>query len=298
MSEVTGADFERRFTEDRLAVNNRLAAMLPPESEAPVSLHGAMRYATIGGGKRLRGILCIASHRLYGDPYPAAALDAGCAIECLHAYTLIHDDLPALDNDDFRRGKPACHKRYGEAVAILAGDALQALAFESIARCAIPPENAVAAIRILARTAGSLHLVGGQVADMEGEGQEPTADQVHFIHCRKTAELIAASLSIGAAIAGAAREARAEIHEIGRAAGLAFQIVDDILDVEGSAERVGKALRKDRGKRKITYPAHFGIERSHETARRLIDDATHRIQKLGDEGYIRHLLERIVERSS
>jgi len=297
-SNVTVEDFEKRFTEDRAAINDHLATMLPNESEAPVSLHGAMRYATVGGGKRLRGILCIAGHRLCGDPYPAAAIEAGCAIECLHAYTLIHDDLPALDNDDVRRGRPACHKRYGEAVAILAGDALQALAFESLTRCAVSPENAVAATRILARTAGSLYLVGGQVADIEGEGEAPTAERVHFIHRRKTAELIAASLSIGAAIAGARDETRAEIHEIGRAAGLAFQIVDDILDVEGSAERVGKALRKDGEKRKITYPAHFGIERSHEMARRLIDDATHRIQKLGDKGYIRHLFALIVERAS
>jgi geranylgeranyl pyrophosphate synthase len=298
MSNVTGRDFEKRIAEDRRSVEDRLISMLPPEDEAPASLHGAMRYATIGGGKRIRAVLCLASHRLCGDPRREAALEAACAIECLHAYTLIHDDLPALDDDDVRRGRPSCHKRYGEAVALLAGDALQALAFESLAGCAAPPENVAAAVRILARAAGSRYLVGGQVADIEGEGTESTEERVRFIHSRKTAEIIAASLSIGAALAGAAERVREEIHEIGRAAGFAFQIVDDILDVEGSADTVGKSLRKDEKKRKITYPAHVGIERSRETALRLITDATRRIRELGDDGYLQGLFALVAERSS
>lgn len=298
MSRPTNVDFEARFAGDRRAVEERLAAILPPESEPPESLHGAMRYATIGGGKRIRAVLCLGAHRLCGDPFPDGALEAGCAIECLHAYTLIHDDLPALDNDDVRRGKPSCHKRYGEAIAILAGDALQALAFESLGRCGAPPANVAEAIRILGRAAGSRFLVGGQAADVEAVGRDGTEELVRFIHSRKTAELIAASLSIGAALAGSPERTRTEIHDIGRAAGLAFQIIDDILDVEGSAEKVGKTLRKDDKRGKITYPACFGIERSRETAGRLIADAARRIRGLGDEGYLRYLFSLIAERSS
>jgi len=295
---MTGSDFGKRLAEDRRAVDRRLAAILPDENEAPASLHGAMRYATLDGGKRLRAVLCLAGQRLCGDGHPEGALDAACAIECLHAYTLVHDDLPAIDNDDLRRGKPSCHKRFGEAVAILAGDALQALAFDILSRASAPPDNVSEAVRILARAAGSRYLVGGQVADVEGEGAEPSEERVLFIHTRKTAELIAASLSIGAAIAGAPERTRTEIHRIGRGAGLAFQIVDDILDLTGDAGEVGKALRKDDKKRKLTHPAHFGLQGSRETASRLIADATRRIRDRGDDGYIEHLFAMIAERSS
>jgi geranylgeranyl diphosphate synthase type II len=298
MSSARSADFAAMYAEDRRAVDERLSAMLPPETEPPPSLHSAMRYATIGGGKRLRAILCLAAHRFCGNPRPDASLQAGCAIECLHAYTLVHDDLPALDNDDFRRGKPSCHKRYGEAVAVLAGDALQAMAFEGLARCAAPPGCVAEAVRILGRSAGSRFLVGGQVADIEGEGQEPTEELVAFIHSRKTGELIGASLAIGAALAGAPARTRSEIHEIGRRAGFAFQIIDDILDVMGTAGEVGKTLRKDEKKGKITYPARFGVERSREAANRFIAEATNRIRVLGDEGYLQYLFALIAERSS
>jgi geranylgeranyl diphosphate synthase type II len=292
------ADFEARMADDRRAINDRLAALLPPGDEAPASLHGAMRYATAGGGKRLRAVLCLAAHRLCGDPLRAAALDAACAIECLHAYTLVHDDLPALDNDDVRRGKPSCHKAYGEAVAILAGDGLLTLAFEILAGCDAPAERIVESIRILSRAAGSRYLVGGQVADLEGEGEEPTEERVRFIHSRKTAELIGASLAIGAALAGAEGRTISALREIGRSAGFAFQIVDDILDVVGSEERAGKALRKDEKKKKITYPAHFGLEASRETAGRLIAEGVRSMETLGDDGYIRHIFSLIVERAS
>ena len=292
------AGFGTRIADDRRAVNDMLSTLLPRADEEPVSLHGAMRYATIDGGKRLRAIICIAGHRLCGDPRRAAAVEAGCAIECLHAYTLIHDDLPALDNDDIRRGKPSCHKAYGEAVAILAGDALLALAVEILARCDAPAEHVLESVRILSRAAGSRYLVGGQVADLEGEGAAPTEERVRFIHSRKTAELIGASLSIGAALAGAERKRIMEMHEIGRSAGFAFQIIDDILDLEGSAEKAGKALRKDEKKKKITYPAHFGIEVSRETAGRLIADGVRALEILGDDGYLRHIFSLIVERSS
>jgi geranylgeranyl diphosphate synthase type II len=257
-----------------------------------------MRYATLGGGKRFRAVLCVASHGLFGNPHPGAAVDAGCAIECLHAYTLVHDDLPALDDDDMRRGKPSCHKRWGEAVAILAGDALQALAFEILARCGAPAERVLDAVTILSRAAGSRYLVGGQVADLEGEGQSPTEERLAFIHSRKTAELIAASLSVGAALAGGAGETRGALHDLGREAGLAFQIVDDILDEEGNVAAVGKALRKDSKRRKITYPARYGLDASRLTARRMIAGASDKLRMLGDDGYIRYLFSAIIERAS
>jgi geranylgeranyl diphosphate synthase type II len=296
-SDVARVDFGAVLTEDRRVINARLEELLPPESTPPASLHGAMRYATLGGGKRLRAVLCLASHRLFQNPHAGAAVDAGCAIECLHAYTLIHDDLPALDDDDFRRGKPSCHKSYGEAVAILAGDALQALAFDILARCPAPAEYTAEAMRILSRAAGSRYLVGGQVADIEGEGQSGDEERLNFIHSRKTAELIAASLSIGAALAGAAGEKRTVLQELGRQTGFAFQVVDDILDVEGSEKKVGKTLRKDEKKRKLTYPAQYGIETSRQTARRLIADAARQIRMLGDEGYLQYLFDLIMERA-
>ncbi len=295
---MTDENFDARIAEDRRAVNERLEALLPAALEEPASLHRAMRYATIDGGKRLRAILCLAGHRLCGDPRRGAALEAGCAIECLHAYTLIHDDLPALDNDDVRRGKPSCHRACGEAVAILAGDALLTLAFELLARCDAPPAQAVEAIGILSRAAGSRFLVGGQVADLEGEGREATEERVRFIHSRKTAELIAASLSIGACLAGADGGTVGRMHEIGRSAGFAFQIVDDIIDLEGSAENAGKALRKDEKRKKITYPARFGLEASRETAHRLIADGARAMEALGDDGYLSHIFSLIVNRSS
>jgi len=298
MSEAVPSAFDRAIAEHRDAINRRLGELLPTEDEPPRSLHGAMRYATLGGGKRLRGVLCLAAHRLFSGRRPEAALEAACAIECLHAYTLIHDDLPDLDNDDTRRGRPTCHRRYGNAVAILAGDALQALAFDILARVEAPAERVLEALRTVSRAAGSLALVGGQVADIEGEGHEPTAEAVLFIHRRKTAALISASLSVGASMAEANDRDRASIEEIGRSAGLAFQIVDDVLDVVGSEEAVGKGLRKDSERRKITYPAHFGLARSREESRRLIADAVEGARMLGDDGYVRRVFELIVERVS
>lgn len=283
---------------DRQRVNGRLKDLLPADAEPPDSLHSAMRHAVLGGGKRVRAILCINAHRLFGDPCPGAALDAACAIECLHAYTLIHDDLPALDDDDLRRGKPSCHIAFGEATAILAGDALQALAFEILAGCQAQKDRVCRAVRLLARTAGSRFLVGGQVADLEGEGEEPTEERLLFIHTRKTAELIAASLTIGALLAGVEDGVLRKIEVIGRSVGLAFQIVDDILDVEGSEETVGKGLRKDEKKEKITYPACHGVDHSKKRAGELITDAQEEIRNLGDRGPFQHLFRMILDRVS
>lgn len=295
---MTDAAFDGAIARDRAAVAARLEELLPPAAEEPVSLHGAMRYAVLGGGKRLRALLAMAAHRLFGDPFPRAALDAGCAIECLHAYTLVHDDLPALDDDDLRRGKPTCHRRFGEAVAILAGDALQAFAFEVLAGCGAPRDRAAEAVAVLARAAGSRLLVGGQTADVEGEGREATEPLVRFIHERKTAALISASLEIGAALAGAGEARRREIAAAGREAGLAFQIEDDLLDLLGNEAQAGKGLRKDAERKKITYPAVFGVERSRVDARRLMADAAGRADALGDDGSLGRLFALMVDRTS
>ena len=283
---------------DRERIDGRLDGLLPPGDEPPRSLHRAMRHAMLGGGKRIRGLLCLAAHRIFGDSRAGAALDAACAIECLHAYTLIHDDLPALDDDDVRRGNPSCHIAFGEAAAILAGDALQAAAFEILSGCNAPADHVCRAVCLLARTAGSRFLVGGQIADLEGEGMEPTEDRVVFIHRRKTAELIAASITIGAVLAGVTERNVRELEDIGRAVGLAFQIVDDILDVEGSEETVGKGLRKDAKKEKITYPACVGVDRSRQRAHDLIMGAQSDIRKLGDRGPLQHLFRMILDRVS
>ncbi len=293
--ERTGAMLE----EDRERINGRLDIIMPPATEQPVSLHEAMRYSVLGGGKRFRALLCIAIHRLFGDPFPDGSLQASCAIECLHAYTLIHDDLPAIDDDDTRRGRPSCHAKYGEAVAILAGDALQALSFELISSCPGPePYSRLEAVSILSRAAGSRKLVGGQVADIEAEGQDPAEEKVRFIHLRKTAELVSASMSIGGVLAGADRDILAEIGSIGRNVGLAFQIVDDLLDIRGNEGIVGKGLRKDFKKGKITWPACFGADASFMTAEGLIEDSTSRIKTLGDAEALEYLFRLVIERVS
>lgn len=298
MMRVKDMDFETERRQDRLNIEKRLDKILPEEGTPPASLHGAMRYAVLGGGKRMRGLLCLASSRIFEGPGSDAALDAACSIEILHAYTLVHDDLPALDDDAKRRGKPSCHARFGVSTAILAGDALQSLAYEILSSCKAPEAAVLGSLRILARTAGSLFLVGGQSADLEGEGMAPTKELVEFIHRRKTAELIAASLSIGGLMGGAGERESAALHRIGRDAGLAFQIVDDLLDLEGDEAAAGKGLRKDAQRGKITYPACFGAAASRRAAADLIERAVKRVRSLGDGGYLQQLFALILNRVS
>jgi len=289
--------FKELLKSRKEVINERLDFLLPPEDTEPVSLHKAMRYSTLNGGKRIRGILCLSFHELFGRDRSDAALDAACAIEILHAYTLIHDDLPALDDDDMRRGKPSCHIRFGEAVAILAGDALQALAFEIISGIKVDDSLKVKALGTLARTAGSLYLVGGQVADIENEGGQLSEEMVLFIHTRKTAELIAASMSMGAILAGASYSDVKKVHESGRKVGLAFQIVDDILDEIGDEKKVGKKLRKDASRGKLTYPSIYGLEKSREKARELIASAVEDVKTLGDVKFILFIFNEILKRA-
>ncbi len=290
-------DPEYALRRDVKRINEKINSILPPDNQKPISLHRAMRHSTLSGGKRIRGLLCLWSHEVNGQRYPASALKAACAIELLHTYTLIHDDLPSLDDDDIRRGKPSCHIKYGPAVAILAGDALQTLAFETLVGCEEAPyENIIRAARILSRSAGSYHLVGGQVADIESEGASLSPEKVEFIHSNKTAELIAASLSIGAILSEGEGEKRKKMYQIGKKIGLAFQIVDDLIDLEGDAEIVGKALRKDAQKGKVTYPAVYGIEGSKRQARKLVREAINGLKNYSDTVKLEFLFNRILKR--
>ena len=261
------------FEEDRIAVDAALERLLPAESAQPSSIHTAMRYSVFAGGKRMRPILCLESARIFAaDVTPA--LHPACAIEFIHTYSLIHDDLPALDNDDLRRGKPTCHKKFGEAIAILAGDGLLTLAFETIGATPVPAERRVAMLREIAAAAGTVNgMVGGQVADIEAERKPVDAKTLVYIHQSKTAALIRASISAGALCAGAPPDDVARLRRFGETIGWAFQVTDDILDVEESSAALGKTAGKDLAQQKATYPAMYGLERSHQIARELATKA-------------------------
>lgn len=276
-------DVAAYLKERAAAVDEALERALPPETEPPATLHRAMRYSVFAGGKRLRPALVIAGAEAVGGPVDGV-MPTACAMELIHTYSLIHDDLPAMDNDDFRRGRLTSHKVFGEAMAILAGDALLTLAFRLIAE-SFPPEGAAARLREVlidvADAAGTRGMVGGQVADLEAEGQQVTGEALDFIHLHKTAALIRTSLRIGALISGAAP---AEVRALGVAGGnlgLAFQIVDDLLDVEGTSAELGKTAGKDLAQQKATYPAVHGIEASRARARALVADAEAALADLG-----------------
>jgi len=252
-------------------VDAALDRYLPSAKIRPATIHEAMRYSLFAGGKRLRPILCLAAAEACGGT-PEPALPAAAAVECIHTYSLIHDDLPCMDDDDLRRGQPTCHVRYGEGIAVLAGDALLTLAFEILAQAAPTKRHSVAAcVGELARASGSRHLIGGQVLDLEGEGSEvrPTPAQLKFIHLSKTAALLTASLRLGGMSADAMPRQLEALTVYGRSLGLAFQIIDDILDVTQTSEQLGKSAGKDAATGKSTYPALHGLDRSRKEAARL-----------------------------
>ncbi len=257
------------FEEDRIAVDASLDRLLPAATAQPPSIHQAMRYSVFAGGKRIRPILCLETARIF-DSNVAPAHYPACAIEFIHTYSLIHDDLPALDNDDLRRGKPTCHKQFGEAAAILAGDALLTLAFETIAAAPVDAARRVAILAEISTAAGTVNgMVGGQVADLEAEGRRIDPQMLEYIHRSKTAALIRASISSGAHCAGASPEDVARLRNFGESLGLLFQVTDDILDVEESSAALGKTAGKDVAQQKATYPAVHGLERSHQIANEL-----------------------------
>ena len=273
-------------------VDEALRRVLPAESAAPESIHQAMRYSLFAGGKRIRPILCIAAAEAVSDS-PDGIESAACTLELIHTYSLIHDDLPALDNDDLRRGVPTCHKVFGEAIAILTGDALLTLAFQVLSQLDGEPARKSRLIEELAVAAGTLGgMIGGQVNDLEGEGKHPNAALLEAIHRAKTGALLRASLRLGGIYAGADQEQLHALSCYGEHVGLAFQIVDDVLDVEQPSEALGKTAGKDAQQKKITFPAVYGLERSREMAEyervaahlalRPFDERAERLRELAD----------------
>ncbi len=248
-------------------IDQALNRWLPPETAAPATIHRAMRYSVFAGGKRIRPVLCMAATEAVTDALDGVE-DVACPLELIHTYSLIHDDLPALDNDDLRRGRPTCHKAFGEAMAILAGDALLTLAFEVLAKT--DSVNDVRRARIVAELAAASGtvggMIGGQVNDLEGENKAPNAELLESIHRAKTGALLRASLRMGALFAGATDKQYDALSRFGEHVGLAFQIVDDLLDVEQSSEQLGKTAGKDAAQHKITFPAVYGLEASHRMA--------------------------------
>jgi geranylgeranyl diphosphate synthase type II len=270
------------FEEDRKAVDSALDRLLPPESAPPSSIHRAVRYSVFAGGKRLRPVLCLESARIF-DADITPALHPACAMEFIHTYSLIHDDLPALDNDDLRRGKPTCHKQFGEATAILAGDALLTLAFETLGATPVAPERRVAMVSEVARSAGTVNgMVGGQMADLEAEGKDIAPAMLEYIHRSKTAALVRASVVSGALCAGAGDADVARLRRFGEQIGWAFQVVDDILDVEESSAALGKTAGKDQAQRKATYPAVYGLDKSRVMAHELTEKAVDELSAYGE----------------
>jgi len=248
-------------------VDAHLDRLAPPETQPPQTIHRAMRYSLFAGGKRIRPILCLEAARAAGEEPGFAHFTVACSLEFIHTYSLIHDDLPALDNDDYRRGKLTSHKVFGEAMAILAGDSLLTRAFEVLAGVDTAAERKTQMIAELAMAAGTVGgMIAGQVADLEGEGQNPTAPLLESIHRAKTGALLRASLRLGAICAGAGDTHYEALSCYGEHIGLAFQIVDDILDVEESSEALGKTAGKDARRHKITFPAVHGVEESRRMA--------------------------------
>ena len=270
------------FEEGRIAVDAALDRLLPTEITQPPSIHTAMRYSVFAGGKRIRPLLCLEAARIFGSDV-TSVLHPACAIECIHTYSLIHDDLPALDNDDLRRGKPTCHKQFGEALAILAGDALLTLAFEIIGATPVPAERRVAILTEVATSAGTVRgMVGGQVADLEAERKPVSPEVLEYIHRSKTAALIRASVTSGALCGGAPADDVARLRRFGENIGWAFQVTDDILDVEESSAALGKTAGKDVAQQKATYPAVYGLAKSHEIANELATKAIAELASFGE----------------
>ena len=255
----------------RRLVDEALERLLPADSQPPESIHRAMRHSVFAGGKRLRPILCLEAARMVSGTIPDGIEELGSALEMLHTYSLIHDDLPALDNDDLRRGRPTCHVVFGEATAILAGDALQTTAYELLAKLRCSAEARVQIIAEIARGTGTIEgMIGGQVMDLEAERTRPDGKQLELIHRYKTGALITASLVAGGIYGKGGRAEIQRLRDFGRAVGLAFQIVDDVLDVTQSSEQLGKTAGKDTATEKATYPALFGVEASVKQADSLI----------------------------
>jgi geranylgeranyl diphosphate synthase type II len=267
-------DVKSMLQEGAELTDRALEELIPSVETVPSSIHGAMRHSTFAGGKRLRPVLALQAAITIAGALPKGIEQLGAALEMLHTYSLIHDDLPALDNDDLRRGKPTCHVTFGEAIAILAGDALQTRAFEVLANLQKPPAATVQIMRLVANAVGTVEgMIGGQVLDIENEHTKPTPELVNAIHRAKTGALIRVSVVAGGVYAGATADDVARLDTFGRKAGLAFQIADDVLDMTEDSAALGKTAGKDLATEKVTWPAVFGIEQSKRDAAALIEEA-------------------------
>lgn len=275
-------DVKSLIQEGAELTDRALDELIPSAETVPSSIHGAMRHSTFAGGKRLRPVLAMQAAVTIAGKLPAGIARLGAALEMLHTYSLIHDDLPALDNDDLRRGKPTCHVVFGEAIAILAGDALQTRAFEVLAGLDTPPAAAVQIIGLIANAVGTVDgMIGGQVLDIESEHLKPTPELVEGIHRAKTGALIRVSVVTGGIFGGANAEDVTRLDLFGRKAGLAFQIVDDVLDMTVDSAQLGKTAGKDAATEKATWPAVYGIEQSQRDAAQLIDEAFAALEPYG-----------------
>jgi geranylgeranyl diphosphate synthase type II len=273
-------DLKARLAQRQQQVDARLEQLLPGGDVGPESVHRAMRHSVFAGGKRIRPVLCLEAAEAVQPTFEGkrVPIDVACALECIHTYSLIHDDLPALDNDDFRRGKPTCHKAFGEAIAILAGDALLTIAFQMIGN------SCSQLVAEIAAASGTIDgMIGGQVVDLESEGKHVDAAALEYIHRSKTGALLRTSVRAGAIFAGAAPAALEAVTGYGRHIGLLFQIVDDILDVEGSTATLGKTAGKDAAQLKATYPAVHGMEKSRAMAKQSMDAAIASLKPLGND---------------
>jgi geranylgeranyl diphosphate synthase type II len=269
----SGFDLEKFLAASTATVNRALDTFLPSEQTRPATIHKAMRYSLFAGGKRMRPALCLAAAAACGGR-ERDALPLACAVECIHTYSLVHDDLPAMDNDDFRRGKPTNHKVFGEGIAVLAGDALLTQAFEIAAQAKGWPRYSHRALILeIARASGSLQLIAGQVADLEGEGKKISADQLRYIHERKTSALLCCSVRLGGMSANCTPAQLQALTDFGYHVGLAFQVIDDILDVTQTTEKLGKTAGKDTKAQKATYPSIVGLEKSRKIAEQLTNKA-------------------------
>jgi len=293
------AELSTFFDQVLPAIDALLDTLLPPASTEPARIHEAVRYSVFAGGKRLRPALCIASFSLYHDDYEPV-LPVACVFEMIHTYSLIHDDLPAMDDDDFRRGIPSCHKKFGEAIAILAGDALVTLAFETLARCrSFPADRMLSAVAMIGHAAGTPSgMIAGQVFDLEAEGRRRQDANVEQIHRAKTAALITAAVTTGAYLGGASEWEQDVVRTFGQRIGLAFQIVDDILDETVPSDQLGKTPGKDRNQQKATYPAVYGLDRSREIVSELTKEARVILARLGSRGQTLGLIADYLENRS
>ena len=277
--------YDHIFKEYHTIIDAHLSKLLPSNETFPPTIHEAMRYSVLAGGKRFRPNLCLAACRAVGGDINEA-VDVACALEYIHTYSLIHDDLPGMDNDDFRRGKPTNHKVFGEAMAILAGDGLLTHAFEVIANYGIrthQPEKAILIIKELTHAVGTIGMVGGQVVDIQSENQQPSLETMHYIHRHKTGALITASIRVGAIIGGAQSEQLEALTHYGENLGLAFQITDDILDVLGEEDKIGKPVGSDERNQKATFPSLYGIDRSKVMAKEAVEAAIASLSVLEEE---------------